>query len=77
MNWYIVNSLISVIIFESSKEQIIQNYLAREGEIQQYRADVSYSYGNWLAKSCYKHGVSVIESRPWNNLLERIIDATK
>jgi 2-phosphoglycerate kinase len=67
----------SIFISEPSKEQILQNFLAREGEIQQHRADVSYSYGNWLSESCSKHNIPVIESRPWSNFMERVIDALK
>jgi len=62
----------SIFIHEPSKEQILQNYLEREGEVQQFRADVSHLYGNWLAESCAKYGVKVVESRPWDNLMARI-----
>lgn len=65
----------SVFIYEPEKEQILQNYLEREGSLQQYRADVSYAYGNWLADSCSGLGLPVIESRPWDNLMERVIDS--
>ncbi len=63
----------SVFIYEPSKEQILQNYLEREGSIQQYRAEVSHAYGNWLAESCAKLGLPAVESRPWSNLLDRVI----
>lgn len=65
----------SVFIYEPDREQILQNYLAREGEHQPYRADVSHSYGNWLAENCANLGVMSIESRPWCNLIERVIKA--
>ena len=65
----------SAFLYEPSKEQILQNYLAREGALQQYRTDVSHSYGNWLAESCSKYGVAVVESRPWKTLMERVIAA--
>lgn len=65
----------SVFMHEPSKEQILQNYLAREGEIQQFRADVSHSYGNWLAENCLKYDIPVVQSRPWNNITERTINA--
>jgi 2-phosphoglycerate kinase len=64
----------SVFIYEHSKEQILQNYLERDKEIQEYRADVSYSYGNWLIENCSKYNVPIVESRPWNNLMERVIE---
>ena len=65
----------SLFIHEPSKEQILQNYLSREGEVQQFRTDVSHSYGNWLTENCLNHDIPVILSRPWNNLMERIINA--
>lgn len=65
----------SVFIYEPSKEQILHNYLIREGELQQYRSDVSYLYGNWLAEDCAKRGIPIIESRPWDNLMKRVINS--
>ena len=65
----------SIFLMESDKNQIINNYLAREGgELQNYRADICIGYGNWLKNECNKLGIKFIESRPWNNLLERVID---
>ena len=61
----------SFFVHEPEREQILKNYLAREGELQQYRSDVSHAYGNWLAKSCSKHGIPIVESRPWSTLAER------
>lgn len=68
------NKVKSVFILEPSKEQILNNFLAREGEIQQYRADVSCKYGCWLAEECAKYGIPAILSRPWDTLIERMID---
>jgi len=67
----------SVFIYEPSREQILQNYLAREGAVQEFRADVSHAYGNWLAQSCEKHGIQVVESRPWDSLMERVYELLK
>ena len=63
----------SVFVHEPSKEQILQNYLAREGAVQQYRSEVSQAYGNWLAEECLNYGVAVIASRPWDTLVDRVI----
>lgn len=64
----------AIFVHEPSRNQILNNYLAREPEsgLQNYRADVSHSYGNWLVSECEKLGVPVIESRPWNTVLDRI-----
>ena len=65
-----------VYINEPDKEQILQNYLAREGgELQNFRADVSAAYGEWLKSNCIKLDIKAIEPRPWETLLDRIIEA--
>jgi 2-phosphoglycerate kinase len=59
---------------EEDKAQILQNYLAREGgELQHYRAEISIAYDKWLSDSCEKLGINVIEARPWDTAIERII----
>ena len=66
----------SVYINEPDKNQILQNYLAREGgELQHFRADISIEYGAWLVNTCEKLGIKVIESRPWNTGVDRIIES--
>lgn len=66
----------SLYLHESDKNQILQNYLAREGgELQRFRADISTEYGNWLVNECRELGIEVVESRPWNTTIERIIDS--
>ena len=65
----------SIFIIEPDINQVMQNYLSREsGDLQQYRAEISIAYGEWLADTCNKHGVGVIEARPWNTALTRIIE---
>ena len=67
----------SVYINETDKNQILQNYLAREGgELQHFRADISIEYGAWLVDTCEKLGIKVIESRPWDTAVDRIIEST-
>jgi 2-phosphoglycerate kinase len=67
-----------IYLLESDKNQIIQNYLDREGgELQNYRADISIEYGNWLKNICIKNGINYLESRPWNTLLNRAIELLK
>ena len=67
----------SIYINEPDKDQILQNYLAREGgELQHFRADISIEYGAWLVDTCEKLGIKVVESRPWNTVVNRIIEST-
>jgi len=64
----------SIFVQESDKNQILQNYLSREGgELQQYRAEISISYGDWIAETCRRNGIELIESRPWNTALSRAV----
>ncbi|MFP3387177.1 hypothetical protein [Brevibacillus sp. SIMBA_040] len=64
----------SIFVQESDKNQILQNYLSREdGELQQYRAEISISYGDWIADTCRRNGIELIESRPWNTALSRAL----
>lgn len=65
----------TIFVHEPSREQILQNYLAREGTHQVHRADISHAFGNWLKERCENQNVPVIESRPWDNLMERVISA--
>ncbi len=66
----------SLYLYEPEQKQILQNYLAREGgELQHFRADISSKYGEWLVDTCKKLGIKVIESRPWDTVVDRIIDS--
>jgi len=62
----------TIFVHEPSREQILQNYFSREGEHQAHRADISHVFGNWLKENCKKHNIPVVESRPWDNLMERV-----
>ncbi len=66
----------SIFIHEADKNQILQNYLAREGgDLQDFRADISVEYGNRLADSCMELGIKVIEARPWVTVIDRITES--
>jgi 2-phosphoglycerate kinase len=63
-------------IYEPNRSQILQNYFTREGgELQHFRTDISAEYGDWLVNTCKNKGIKVIESRPWNTVVERIIES--
>ncbi|MUG84847.1 hypothetical protein GNP92_00605 [Paenibacillus timonensis] len=64
----------SIFVHEPDRNQIVQNYLAREGgELQHFRAEVSIAYGDWIADTCKRNGIKRIESRPWNTVLSRAL----
>ena len=64
----------AVFITEMDKNQLLMNYSTREGgELQNYRAEISVKYNEWLMKSCNELGIKCLESRPWDTLLSRVI----
>ncbi|EKQ56160.1 MULTISPECIES: hypothetical protein [unclassified Clostridium] len=64
----------SIFVNESDINQILQNYLSREGgDLQHYRAEISIAYGKWITDTCNQNGIKVIESRPWDTILKRAI----
>lgn len=66
----------AVFVNEPDINQIIQNYMSREGgKPQQYRAQISIAYGKWLADSCKKNNIKMIEARPWDTALTRAIES--
>lgn len=66
----------SIFVNEPDVNQILQNYLSREGDdLQQYRAEISVAYGKWIVDTCKKNNIRVIEARPWDTVLTRAIDS--
>ena len=66
----------SIFINEPHINQIMQNYLSREGgELQQYRAEISMAYGRWIADTCKENSIRLIEARPWDTALKRAIES--
>jgi len=66
----------SIFMKESDKNQILRNYLSREGgDLQNYRADISVAYGDCLSDTCGKSGIKMIDSRPWSTALSRAIES--
>lgn len=42
--------------------------------MQEYRAAISVAYGCWIADQCREFGISMLDSRPWNSVIERAIN---
>jgi 2-phosphoglycerate kinase len=64
----------AVFLHEQDPEQILANYEAREpysGE-QRHRAQVSAAYSHWLADQAVRHGLPVVDCRPWTGLAGRV-----
>ena len=64
----------AVFLHEPDEMQLVANLSGREphGE-QRARARVSSLYGEWLAAEAARHGVPMIEARPWSNLQQRVL----
>jgi 2-phosphoglycerate kinase len=66
----------SIFVKESDKNQILRNYMSREGgNPQDYRADISIKYGECLSVICERYGLKIIDSRPWNTALQRVVES--
>lgn len=69
------NPEVKAIFTQEAKEQIVLNYLSREGgDPQHYRADISAGYGKWISDSCARLGIRKIEARPWDTAVDRAIE---
>jgi GNAT superfamily N-acetyltransferase len=68
-----------VFIDEPNEAQIVANYLAREPDAgeQSGRAKVSKLYNDWLRREAERLGLISLPARPWDTLLERLIDALR
>ena len=74
VNFFDTPEVKSIFINETDITQIEENYLSREGgQIQHYRAEISTAYGKWIADTCNRNGIRIIEPRPWDTLLTRIL----
>lgn len=65
----------AIFLIEQDANQIIDNYLKREGgDLQQYRAEISVAYGKQLANICRQKEIKIVEPIPYNTLLARTIE---
>ena len=68
----------SLFVTEPDREQLLQNFFAREGgDLQHFRADVSAAHGDWISETCRKLGIELIESRPWDTVLHRAVSCMR
>lgn len=64
----------ALFIDEESEEQLLTNLRQREGHEQlPRRARVSWLYGRWLKEQAQDNGASVVPSRPWDTLFDRVL----
>lgn len=66
----------AIFVNEPDINQILQNYLKREGgDLQHYRAEISIAYGKWIAETCNRKDIPLMDSRPWDTALTRAINS--
>jgi 2-phosphoglycerate kinase len=65
----------AVLLYEDDEQQILRNYGAREGGDQARRARASWNYSQWLREEATRYGLPTVAARPWDTVLERVIEA--
>ena len=65
-----------IFVYEEDEQQLIANYLSREPQTgeQTKRAKVSWLHGQWLKREAKARGVPAVTARPWETVLERIVE---
>lgn len=66
----------AVFLYEPDETQLRRNFAGRKlpTEEQIKRARVSFLYGRWLKEGAESQGDLVVEARPWESVLDRILD---
>jgi 2-phosphoglycerate kinase len=69
----------AVFLYEPDEAQIVANYLQREPDEgkQNFRAHVSWLFGEWLRLDAERLGVTALSARPWDTLFERVLNAIR
>ncbi len=77
----LTNEVRAVFLYEADQQAILQNMLARGRTFQELPpqqqdqlAHASWLYGEWLRQEAENYHLPVIASRPWDTLLERILE---
>jgi 2-phosphoglycerate kinase len=67
----------AVFLYEPDEMQILHNFSQREPAVgeQTKRARVSWLQGQWLERECERLDLAVLTTRPWQTLLERVLEA--
>lgn len=71
-----------VFIVEPDGDTLLENMLARgrgvdafTSQEQRTEARAKWLYGQWLVEEAQHYHIPVVASRPWETLVERIVDA--
>jgi 2-phosphoglycerate kinase len=71
-----------VFLVESDQDELLHNMMTRgrgldgrtEAELRR-EAEAKWLYGQWLVHEAKQYGIPVLQSRPWDSLVARILDA--
>lgn len=70
----------AIYVVEPDEGAILANIVARRRGMTEWSeeevwtdARAKWLYGRWLAAEAYRHGLPVVEPRPWETLVERIL----
>jgi 2-phosphoglycerate kinase len=68
-----------VFLYESDEDQIVRNFLEREPAAgpQRTRARVSALRAEWLRGVCEELGIPALPARPWDTLLDRVLESLR
>jgi 2-phosphoglycerate kinase len=68
-----------VFLYESDEDQVVRNFLEREPATgpQRTRARVSVLRAEWLRGACEELGIPALPARPWDTLLDRVLDSLR
>jgi 2-phosphoglycerate kinase len=61
----------ALFVSEPDEATIAANYVEREGEAQSERARTSWLFDDFLRSECHRHGVPIVDARPWDTVVER------
>jgi 2-phosphoglycerate kinase len=65
------------VFLHDTLDQFAANILAREGEEQPRRAEISWNYSEWLRSECERVAIQSIPARPWATVTDRALAAIR
>lgn len=65
----------ALFVSEPDEAQIAANYVAREGGAERERSRASWLFDAFIRAECRRHGVPVVDARPWDSVVERALIA--
>ena len=74
LSGYDANLVKGLFVHEMNHQQVVTNYLRREGgSPQDYRASISVAHSLWLGTECQMGDIPFMPARPWDTVLDRTL----